>query len=430
VVIIKRAFWILSFTFVSLSANAAGTSRFTFETLEFLNEPAAPVSRNEVLLGVDYEKRFRLWRSLGFQFHPVARASSLKESRSEQIFFDPREAYLEWRRKQTFLRSGLLTLKWEGTDGLNPMDIASMKDWSDPIATETRASAGIEFGRTGEAYEFELAWIPQQTRSTFPGVKSAWLPRQFTLPVRNDGIELRLPTETEYRYLPRREVDDALKNAVASRLQLHGGVGDLAIGFYQGASAMPSIAPEVDVTPTSIGGKDVYQLGSPVELRAIDYPVRTISGMSTIAAGEYIFRLASRYDQPLGSSRSLPTWSQSTVGGVEHTFQFGENALTAILQGSVVRKPEGGGLLSVSDIFDKAVLYGFRFPLGENWLFFVSGFNSTKDRSFFTKHEIGYRFNDHWRTDLGMEILDGPSTSLLGVFGKNDRGILTVTGVY
>lgn len=409
----------------------SGTARVGIRDMQFFVPQIPPVQSNEASFTAEYEKRFDISKRFSLQFHPYVYGSSIEESREHQIQFDPRSIYLEIDRKFGWLKAGYLTMKWEGTDGLNPMDIASMKDWGDPLLTETRASAAVAVGKSGDNYDFELAYIPRQTMWLLPGVKSPWLPRRFSFPLRTTAYELRIPDRIDYRYTPLVEIQNPLDTNVASRLQLRfEGVGDFALAFYDGLSDSPALEPVLDVTAPNGYPPNTFLLMSPAQITPIAYRVRTVSAFVSRAFDAWIVRASSRYDQPIGHDTRLPEWSQYSVVGVERSFDIGTNTVTALIEGAFVRAPESQSLFSIRDVFNHAVLFGLRYPMGENWTTMLSGFKSTRDTSYFCKLEIGRRFGDHWRVDLATELLDGPPASLLGVFGENDRAYVTLSGVY
>jgi hypothetical protein len=411
-------------------AEEAGTARVTVRDAKFLQVSPFPVENDEVSFTTDDDRRFDLSKKISFQFHPYLYGTTLKDRREQQVVLDPRSFYFDFEPTFAWLKVGFLTMKWEGTDGLNPMDIASMKDWSDPLLTETRASGAIAIGKSGDNYDIELAYIPLQTMWLLPGTKSPWLPRRFNFPLRTNDFEVRLPDKVEYHYTDDLELNNPRRNNIASRVQLRGALGDLALAYYDGLADSPAIEPTLDVTLIKGPPNPIYQLTSPANLTAVAYRVRTAAGFASHAFGQWIFRVSSRYDQPLGDDSHLPEWSQNTVAGFERSFEIGSNTWTAILQGAWVRAPESASLLSVKDVFNQTVLFGLRAPMGENWTAMISGFKSTKDSSYYAKGELGYRFSDHWRTDGSLELLDGPSTTLLGVYGANDRAMISLSGVY
>lgn len=415
--------------FLAFAGEFSGTARITIRDARFLQAPPYPVENDEVSFTTDYDRRFDLSKKISFQFHPYLYGTTLKDRRQQQVVFDPRSFYLNVEPKFGWLKVGFLTMKWEGTDGLNPMDIASMKDWSDPLMSETRASGAVAIGKSGDSYDFELAYIPLQTLWLLPGTKSPWLPRRFNFPLRASNFDVRLPDRIEYQFTDPLELNEPRRNNFASRLQVRGGFGDLALAYYEGLADSPAIEPTLDATLVN-GAPNAIQLISPATLTAVAYRVRTVAGFASHAFGQWIFRASSRYDQPIGSDSRLPEWSQNTVAGFERGFEIGANTWTAILQGAWVRAPEGASLLTVKDVFNQTVLFGLRAPMGETWTAMISGFKTTKDSSYYAKAELGYRFSDHWRTDGSIELLDGPSTTLLGVFGANNRAMISLSGVY
>lgn len=429
------SFWFIFWLIFVPSAHAAdGTTRVSLLGLHFLNEVPPPVQRDELAFTLEHERRFDFVEKentrFGFEFHPYLYGTSVEGNRERQVVLDPRAGYFELGLQENWLRAGFMTFKWEGTDGLNPMEIATMKDWSDPLNSQTRASAAVAMGSSGENYDVEAAYIPWQTRSLLPGEKSAWLPRRATFPLRTDEFELLLPAEVNYRYGDRQSLNDPRKHNYASRVQVRTSLGDIAVGYYEGLADTPAIVPTLNVVPVQVNPKLIFSLSNPVEVVPIDYRVRTVAGLYTKALGQWIVRLAARYDSPIGDDENIPSWSQNTVAGIERSFEIGPNTVTALIQGAWVRVPESNSLLSVRDIFNKAVLFGLRYPIGENWILVLSGFKSTQDASYFSKFDVSYRLNENWKLTAAAESIDGPPDSLLGVFGKNDRAILGLNAVY
>lgn len=430
----KAGFFLIALAIVlmasSTRAEDSGTARITVRDAYFLATPPWPVEQNEVNFTTEYDRRFDATTGVSFQFHPYLYGTTVQDRRQQSVVLDPRSFYLDLDPKFMWMRLGFMTMKWEGTDGLNPMDIASMKDWSDPLLTETRASGAIAVGRSGDKYDFEAAYIPYQTLWLLPGTKSPWLPRRFNFPIRTNEFELKLPDRVEYVFNEPVELNDARRNNVASRLQLRTDLVDASVAYYEGLADSPALEPVLDVTQLKAPPHAVYLLMSPVHITPVAYKVRTVAGYLSHAFGSWIMRASSRYDQPLGNDTRIPDWSQYSVLGLERSFDIGTNTWTGVLQGAWTRAPESASLISVRDIFNQTVLFGLRAPLGEKWSAMISGFKTTKDSSYYAKIEAGYRYSDHWRFDGSVDLLDGPAETLLGVFGANDRLMLSMSGVY
>lgn len=423
----ELALLISVFVFASAARGGEGSGRISIEGLQSISEQPAPVSSTEGRGEIEYNRKFSISEKFSLRLHPYVYGNTVHQSWERPVTADPRELFVEFRHESFYARAGYDTLRFEGTDGVNPMDIASMKDLGDPLASPTRASAGVHAGFSGESFDFEAMFIPRQTESSLAGETSPWWPRRLTLPLRTETTELLLPERVEYKILSRREENDALSNNVAARLQFRSSYADLAIAGFEGASEIPALHPILTATPISIGAKSVFLLQSPVQIIPIDFRRRTVAGLVSVPISTWIFRIAARYDQPLGDSSNVPSWSEQTVAGVEKSLEIGSNTVIAIVQGSWTRRPEGSSLLSLQDIFDGALLLGLRYPMGESWSLLASGFSNTKDGSWIAQATLSRRWESGWSVDAGWMGLEGPAGSLLGSFSENDRASLKVT---
>lgn len=408
----------------SLPALAEGTGHVSLGgTDQFVGQPT-PTVRADAQAEFEFEQNFELSSTTNFHFHPWGRASTAPGVWQNQQDFDPREIDFGWQISPEVLgRFGFFTLKWEGTDGLNPMDIATMKNFGDPLNSPTKASLGAQLSGTKGPIDWEVAWIPQQTSSAMPGGNSPWWPRKTSLPVKSSQEQLLLPDQVAYQFTSRQELNHALSNNIALRLQSHLESVDLAIASVEGAAQTPILQPVLDATLVGTPSADqiVLQLNSPVVIQSYDYRRRTTAASVGWTKGAWIFRAASRYDQSLGDSSLLPGWSQQTVLGFERSLQFGNKSVTAIVQGAWSRHPQDGSLISVQDLFDRALLLGLRMPIGDDLTITVSGFKSDHDGSSYEQIESSYRWSDHWGTTATVQALQGPAMSLLGILRDNSR---------
>jgi hypothetical protein len=412
-------------------AHADGTGHISIEDLSFLSEEPPPVDQNEDRIEIEYDRLFRLSRSWSFHFHPFFQATTAANEWSTPTIIDPRDLNIEFNRPAGFVRVGYFTLHWEGTDGVNPMDIATMKNLGDPIHPITEASAGVQIGRSGENYDLEAEFIPSETEAQLPGEASAWWPRQVSLPLKSSSISALLPSDPVYQILPREQYQNSLSNNFGGRARVHGDWGDAALAYFQGASDTPALHPTLNgnfvVTTPS---QKVLQLYNPIEIVPIDYARQTTAGYVSTTWGQWIFRLSSRYDQPIGNSVYLPGWSQQTVAGVERSFDIANQMVTVIVQGAWTHHSDEANLLSISDLYDQALLLGLRVPFGEDWTLLLSGFRSGHDGSEFAELNISHRFTDSWSGEVFVQVLGGPANSLLGNLSGNDRAGLKITRAF
>lgn len=422
--------WIL----FPLMLQASG--KLSLQGFYFPSAPPEPVEQIESRLQAEYDKSLKLFgtsaNSVIGRFNPFVQLTTTPNAWSEDVFFDPKEVNLTWKRRTIFLRGGYFTLAWEGTDGLNPMDIATMKNYSDPLNPLTKSSLGIQTGFSKENFDFEAAWIPLQTKSDLPGETSAWWPRRLNLPLRTDEIEARLPDRVEYLFLNREKYKNALTNNYAARIKIHGDLGDAAFAYFEGASETPMMQPTLDVVPIQVSPKRIFLLQSPVKITPIDYRRRTGAALLSTTVADFVLRAATRYDQPIDgeanqlvlTASTLPSWSQQSIVGVERSFDIGQNLVTGILQFAWVHRPKSVSLVSVQDLFDEAVLAGLRYPFGESWTLILSGMRSGRDKSYFGQAQLSYRISDSVSTEAGYFVMGGEDESLLGVYDENDRASL------
>lgn len=408
--------------FVSSFALAEGSGKIIFEGNGFTSRLPDPVPATEERVDFLYDRDVRVSRSWTFRFHPSLRATSAPEAWGSTAIVDPRELNFEHERNGRFWKVGFFTPKWEGTDGVNPMDIATMKDWSDPLRAQTLASAGLQFSRSGESVDFEMFWVPRQTRPILFGKNSAWLPRRLSLPLSTDEVELRLPDRVDYLFDDREDLDHALTHNGGFRFQVRGESVDFALAGFEGASDLPMLRPILDATAIDVTeGHQILLLNSPIHLQPMDYRRRTGAVYCSWTLGTTIFRASVRHDQSLGDDVGLPGWSEQGIAGFEQSFAVGENTVTVLLQGAFGRRAESVSVLSFSELFDRAVLWGLRWPVGENWNVLLSGFTSQHDSSSFAQIEVAHRWSDEWSSEFFSQNLSGPSTSLTGLLADRDR---------
>lgn len=414
------------FFLYSNSALAEARGYIATESRVFLSKPSPPVKQFEERLLAEYDNEFSANDWLSLKVHPFFMVTGQPEIWGTRAIIDPRELYVAAEYDAFYLRGGYFTLVYEGTDGINPMDIASMKYWGDPLMPITKASAGVHAGYTGNVLEFEAAYIPGQSPSSLPGEESPWYPRKVRFPLQSEDIELRLPDRVDYILLNREDLNHAFLHNYTARAQLRTDYGDAAVAFFEGASDTPLIVPTIDVIPIQVSPKEIYQLQSPVRLTPRYYRRRTVAGLLTVPVSEFILRAASRYDEPLMSAKQFTTYSGQTVAGVERSFAVSDQMLTFILQGSLVQAPESNSLVSMQDLFDKSVLLAMRWPMSDHLTTQVSGLLSGSDKSAFYTAQVTGTFATNWSGRLLLEVLAGPPQSVLGIYDKNDRVSLEI----
>lgn len=352
------------------------------------------------------------------------------QSRDEgngKLFLDPRETRWQLDVGDWSWRVGFHLPVWEGTDGLNPMDIASARDLRDPLKSSPISSGGLGIAWVPGDWRIEALWIPKQTPARLPGVDSAWYPRSHRLLLTDDGTELRLPADVEYRYSGNEILDQALDNNLALRVQGVVGAHDWALGFFEGAAQTPLIrVSTVDVTPIELSPRQIFLLHSPVSLSRIDYRRRTGSARWVGAWESWIVRAAIRHDEALGSDGRRPGWSQFGVFGIEKSFFPAEGMLTVLVQTSWGRRQPGEALFSFEDLLHRALMAGVRWAPGEKDEFYLTALREAVQGGTLASLEYRRRWTGSLSSVLGVESLAGQSDSYFALLGDRDRARVTL----
>lgn len=404
-----------------------GVYRISLEGLQYPNAlPGLPASEAIGEIEIDKSWRGKAW---GFKFHPLLKGNSVSGVWSQQAVAEPKEIYLERRGSRASVRVGAFTPQFEGTDGLNPMDIATMKDSSDVLRTSSRGSAGVWLGFHGQRFEGEVFWVPYQADALIPGARSGWWPRVNQLPLSTSEGELRVPDHVEYQILPSEYRNQANRNNGGFRWQYHGDFGEFALAGFEGAAQWPFLKPIANSQLISINPQ-ILLLESPVQIQPIQYRRRSGSGFFLLTAGEWIFKVAGRHDQVLGEDADAKGWTQQVVGGIERSFTFENHMVTVILQGVQGKQSEIAGLASVSEEYNGAAVAGVRWAGGERSVLLVSGFYNSRKKSHFADVNWSWRWGDRLTSEIFYQSIGGSSESLLGVVGDRDRGGLRLTTIF
>jgi hypothetical protein len=444
----SRTLWalsILSFIlFAGRSARAEIAGRIRVGEDHFLKKQIDPVASDEGSLGLELEAKHNFSESWRLRFEPKVRLSTADHIVDAPIDGDLRDTQFEGKFGNYHFQGGTFIKVWEGTDGLNPMDIASMKNYRDPLASESLSSLGITMAGGEGFFTWDVLYVPRQTPSRLPGEKSPWLPRQATLPLEKDTTQLLVPAEPRYEILDREEHDHALDHNVGLRLQLHGKSWDFSLAGFEGAAQTPYLLPIVSGTAiTASPGHTTIQMNNPIQIRPIDYRRRTIAGALVYTRDTWIFRLAGNHDQPIGDNPieeisathntnpaddpALPSWSEQFVAGLEKTVTIREQTVIFSLQGSYGQSPESSSLMSAADIFRRAVLAGFRWPWSDELTFGFAALYNTEGRGEFGRLSAQKKLNDPTTLEIYAEGLDGPDDSLLGVLRDQKRAGVSLT---
>lgn len=367
------------------------------------------------------------WR---FYLKPTFITNPINKSEEERIFFDITEGFVRYQGESLSLQIGNNIFYWGVTDGYNPLDVINSKQYFDPLHSRKLGALSLVLSQTIDIWDYEMIYIPQSRGATLPGIKSRWLPRKIFVPQTTDNDLVLLLSETlRYNYSSRENLDKALENNGALRIQRHGSFLDVGFSFYEGVASFPLVQPVVTGSIVQISPKTIIQVDPDILLNTKNFRIRQ-GGFSMVSSQwDFLFKYATSYTQSLGTDPLLPGWTHENVLGLEKTFNLGESGtLIGILQYSFIsseRKNDSN--LSYTEIFRRSWMMGGKMTWKEVWNFSLLGLYDEVRSSHFIEASIGRRFFDQWTTTLTAISIQGDSDTPLGVYEQNDSYSLSIS---
>ena len=412
---------------LSASSHAEFSGRLKGEEEVFLQHQTSPVPQAETSLQIELEEHQVFWDSWKIKAEPRVRLSSAPRMTDSPIDGDLRDTLIE-KKFSSYLhvQAGSFIKAWEGTDGLNPMDIASVRNYRDPVSADSIGSVGVALGGSfSEHFTWDALYVPWQTPTRLPGSNSPWWPRQTSLPLEANNAQLLLPTGGPQINVDHHEtLNRALNDNIGGRAQFHGGSWDISAAMFEGAAQIPIFQPIINGDLIATVPKQIIRMSNPVEIRPIEYRRRTYAGSMVNNQQSWIFRLAGRYDQPIGNTPLLPGWSDQVVAGVEKTFNI--HSQTVVLVTEFAYEDQAAAsetILSSQDPFRRAILMGVRLPYSDDLLFYASGLMDVQKSSSIARINVQKKFGGHWSVEGTGEWIRGNDDSLLGLWKNQSRVI-------
>ncbi|KYG63941.1 hypothetical protein AZI86_14105 [Bdellovibrio bacteriovorus] len=367
--------------------------------------------------------------SIRFYLKPDYVTDPGNKSESERNYFDFTEAYLRYKGDTISLQAGYALYSWGVTDGYNPIDIVNSKQYFDPLQSRKMGALSLSYSQSFETWDYDLIYIPQNKGAILPGENSRWLPREIFIPETPDNdIVLLLPETLRYRFGARENLNDALDNNIAARIQWRGFV-DLGLYYYDGVASFPLVKPQVTGSVVQVSPKTVVSVDPDVFLKTQNYRLRQGAISMVRNQWDLLFKLAATYQQSIGDDSYLPGWMQETVLAMEKNFQFGSDGmLIAVLQKSFISSEKSNDSnLSTTEIFRDSWMLGGRLSWSEVWSASLLGLLETRHNSNYSEFGIGRRLGDAWNLNISARLISGDAQNPLGVYEKNDSYSLSLS---
>lgn len=411
-----------------LRAEVAGQIRL--EEQAFVEKQPQLVERSETGLSLELQEREQLSDNWKFKFEPRLRLSSTRNMTDTPIDGDFRDSLLERKLGSTRWQAGSFIKAWEGTDGVNPMDIATVRNFRDPVAAESIGSVGLAgAGSLGANVSWDVLYVPWQTPARLPGNNSPWWPRRTDLPLGNKDTQLLVSDAPTFEVLHHESRNQALVDNYGGRMQIHYEAWDFSAAMFEGAAQIPLFRPIISGDLIATSPKTIIRMTNPIGIRPIEYRRRTYAVGIVSTQQSWIFRLAGRYDQPIGDDPVIPGWSEQLVGGVEKTLTIRNQAVIISAQYTFEnRAPANEGLLIMPDPFERSLLLGIRLPFSDELVLFVGGLVDVRYDSSVARINLQKKLTGRWSVDTTAEWIRGSSDTLLGQW--KDKSRLMIAGVF
>ena len=421
---------------VPLAALAETSGSVRLEARDFFEGQVGPVQHAEDLLTISVNGKYNLFDNTRILIGPELQLSSsprlVEGGKPLSAVGQLRDTLLEIREDATHFQIGSMIKAWEGPDGHNPMDIATVKNFRDPFSPENLGSFGLAFSGGEGALTWDALYVPYQTEVVLPGERSRWLPRHVNLAFASQDAELSLPAQPKYSEQNHRELNSALRNNYGGRVQVHKSEWDFSAAFFEGAAQVPGIAPTINGEVVSVGPPVVIQATNPIILQAVEYRRRTIAaGLVASGVENWIFRLAGRYDMPFGFNAAVPQQTTQFVGAAEKTATiFGQTVIGSLGYAFGQKFQTHNGDFTILDPFASAWMFGVRWPLTETLTFQAYGLWSPATRSEYGNLHLEKKLVDRWSVDGGLQWMNGPSNSPMGIWADQNRVSIAATYLF
>jgi hypothetical protein len=379
-----------------------------------------------------YGKRFKI------EINPIGQADPLNHSPTERYWADIPAAYGQYQHNGWTMQLGFNTYHWGDTDGYNPLDIVSSRRLQDPLNAEKLGAFSSSISKDFGWLNLEAIYIPWQRATILPGDNSRWLPREvFTTTSIGNGSQsatLNLPPNLDYSIADPRELNGALENNIGLRAQFKDIVTGLdgSLEFFDGAATTPAIDVIASGTVTTLLPSIVIQADPAVTLVPVYYR-QIVYGSSLVYANfGMIFRGEVAFTRLLSDGADLLGDSDEYVLGVEKSVTIGTQELTLIVQGTAARhsQPVNDSTVSLSRIFDRAGIFGLRYPISEKISFLGSVLLDTESHGQVEHVEASYKVTDAWKLGLAGDALSGAESTPIGTYRKNGRIIASTKLVF
>lgn len=351
---------------------------------------------------------------------------------SDRVFFQNTGVTL--RSSAISFFAGSMAPEWTGTDGINPMDLATMKSYARPLKARSRGSLGIRLTASFDSGLIEGFFIPYQNGSQLPGPESNWWPRSFDFPLNIQSTVLKLPDNPSYFFRERKILDRSHLNNFGIYSAWNLGILDFSFGFFDGLAQIPLVQPLINGELTEVSPQLIITSRNPLEIQITDYRRQSLGTAGSLDMNGWILRWASRFELPRWSAASLVRSRWESSLGVERMLQVGGKDHIWILTVGGSRSyqvPGVDGLIdseasafSFANGFERYALTSLVTQLTSTLSSEISLLFDTQQNSQILRGQIQKSYRQNTSFVLNLESLKGPSNSLIGSWSHQSAATL------
>jgi hypothetical protein len=345
----------------------------------------------------------------------------------ESFQWNPKNLYLQKKTGPLVFRAGFQTLSIDGPDIVNPADVIHSKNWIDPTSPVTYSSLGLSASQEIGKWNWEVFYVPEQTRPVLPGEHSPWLPRKNRLPVESNTTEFRIPDNVRYQYLHSKEIQNSLHNNISLKIQRKSEKLETQFVYYNGLNQSPYLLTQVDASLIASQPKQILLVNSPVHLVPLYYRHQVVAGTFTIPLGSVALKGGANWYKPMSDSR-VPGETSTVVGAIEKNLETSFGMITFIAEYIRQKRQVESQINFLRSFFQEAISVGTRVPVGEETTFLLGGIFDQRGHSSIYKFSVNRRITNSWSADASAQYLQGPSSTLVGLYGRYDS--YRVSAVY
>jgi hypothetical protein len=366
--------------------------------------------------------------SYDWKFQARLQALGLKGKDYSQGYLDCSECHAQKISGANTFRFGWQIIHWGITDGYNPLNRINSKFFLNPLHPSERGEPMVNWSYIGSQNQIQFLYIPTHQRTELPGEKSFWLPNRITASPGSTKVTGVIPDEFNYVFQSRQSLNKAEQNNFAVQWTTQQDKYELGINYYDGMATVPLFVANVtgsflDADPDHM----VIRLDSDLRVDLYDYRVQSLGSSFLWNFDTFIFKWEGLHTSPVGTDILIPEPQFEQVFALERNWNVGTSAvLTSVMQYSHVNIPQPPESRAFSSLgfFEQTGMVGARFNWNEVWT--LTGFMARQFKNQASMSELKLSYSaDSSEFSMGGTMMDGPDTSLIGLWRDNDFAFLS-----